>query len=155
MWGEQVLSSSPHRDLHGHAVVCRDMLAHASSSQHLAIPGYFGRFRSAECGLSRTEGGAEEIRIVVYFSKRNALGTVTGQEDKQDALLSALLVYLPGCTQFQNTGICSFASTYMNRFLACAVFVFSLLPLLNIYIFEVFLLWMNLGENIKPAGVSQ
>lgn len=124
------------------------------SSQHLALSSYFGRFRWAERGLSRT-GGAEEICIVVYFCERNALGTIRGQENRQDALLSVLLVYLLGCMQLQNTAIHSFVSTYMNRFLACTVFVFSLLPLLNIYISEVFLLCMNPGENIKPAGVLQ
>lgn len=55
--------------------------------------------------------------------------------------------------QSQNMDIRSFESACTNRFLTSAVFVPSVLPLLNIYIPEVFSLCVILGENAKPAGI--
>lgn len=103
-------------------------------------------------GPSRTEG-AEEIHVLFSSVREMFLLLLLGKKTDKMPSWVFLWVYLLGCMDSLNMDICSFESAYMNWFLACTVCVSSVLPLLNIYISEVFLLCIILGENIKPAGI--
>lgn len=103
-------------------------------------------------GPSRTEG-AEEIHVLFSSVRKMFLLPLLGKKTDKMPSWVFLWVYLLGCMESLNMDICSFESAYMNWFLTCTVCVCSVLLLLNIYISEVFLLCIILGENIKPAGI--